>query len=141
MHFKLHLQNHVDGLDEKHWTFTPPVLVGRDPNSDLCIDHDSISRKHCQFQLNGEGALVIKDLDSMNGIYTNDRKVDQATLMPGQVVQVGALVLQVDFTDEESPAKPTRPKPAGSVYATQPMQTFKPVPLPPEKPWWKRLFG
>lgn len=143
MKYKLMLQNHVDGLNQTVWHVFPPAVVGREPESQVCVDHDSVSRKHCQFALNGEGALTVKDLESMNGTYVDDSRVHQAVLMPGQIVQIGALRLQVDIStdDEVAEMARTRKKPAGSVYSTQPMETFKPVPLPPEKPWWKKILG
>jgi hypothetical protein len=141
VHYKLVLQNHVDGLVGRSWTFTPPAVVGREPDAQVCVDHDSVSRKHCQFTLNGEGALVVRDVGSTNGTYVDDRKVDHATLMPGQELQIGALLLKIEFSVEPEVVQRPAPRPQGSVYATQPMQTFRPVPLPPEKPWWKRLFS
>lgn len=151
MHYKLILQNHVDGLLGKQWNFTAPASVGRDPGCDLCLDHDSISRQHCQFSLNGEGALMIKDLESMNGIYVDDRRVHHATLMPHQLVQIGAIIMQIEFLDDE-PQRPAS-RAMGSTYSTQPMKTLKPGPaseLAPtstaassgssDKPWWRRLF-
>ena len=143
MFYKLVLKNHVDGLVGNQWSFRPPAVVGRDPKCDVCFEHDSISRQHCQFTLNGEEALVVKDMDSMNGIYVDDRRVQHATLMPHQTLQIGALIVQVEFSDDEFPA--TSPKPKGSVYATQPMPTLRPTrpPSPPpvaEKPWWRRWF-
>lgn len=140
MFYKLTLQNHVEGLNVTQWKFTPPAIAGREPGSALCFDHDSISRKHCQFALNGEGALIVKDLESMNGTYVEDRRVQQATLMPGQTIQIGTLRLQIDFLGEDEDI-PTPTHTRGSVYSTQPMETFKPVPLPPEKPWWRKIFG
>jgi pSer/pThr/pTyr-binding forkhead associated (FHA) protein len=141
MYYKLILQNHVEGLDTSSWRFTPPAVVGREPNSQVCIEHDSISRKHCQFAFNGEGALTVKDLESMNGTYVDDNRVQHATLMPGQIVQIGTLRLKVEFSSEAEELDAPARKPRGSVYTTQPMETFRPVPLPPEKPWWRKLFG
>ncbi len=141
MVYKLTLQNHVDGLKKTRWIFTPPAVAGREPGSQLCIEHDSISRKHCQFSLNGEGALVVKDLGSMNGTYVDDSRIQQTVLMPGQLVQIGALRLQIDFSGDEEEVFTPANKPKGSVYTTQPMATFKPVPLPPEKTWWQKLLG
>lgn len=143
MNYKLILQNHVEGIQAQAWTFQAPATVGRDPNCDVCIEHDSISRKHCQFSINVHEALVVKDLESMNGTYLDDRRVQNAVLMPGQIVQIGALLLQIEFSDDAS-APPPKAKSApkkGNTYATQPLETFRPVPLPPEKPWWKKLFG
>ena len=141
MIYKLILQNNVDGLAARSWTFKPPVVVGRDPNSGVCIEHHSISRQHCQFSLNGEGALVVKDLNSMNGIYVDDNRVQQKILMPKQIVQIGAVRLQVEVSTEDEHATAPKPKPQGSVTSTQPMQTYQPDPPPPKKSWWQRLFG
>lgn len=141
MIYKLVLQNHVDGLSERDWTFRPPTVAGRDPESGVCIDHHSISRKHCQFSFNGEGALVVKDLNSMNGVYVDDNRVQQQILIPNQVVQIGALRLRVEFSTEDEHVSAPRKKPQGSVDATQRMETFRPDPPPPEKPWWQRLFS
>jgi len=141
MVYKLTLQNDVQGLGQKRWVFTPPAVAGRDPSSQLCMEHDSISRKHCQFSLNSDGALVVKDLESMNGTYVDDSRVQHTTLMPGQLIQIGALRLKIDFSGDEEPTPPPLKKSQGNVYATQPMDTFRPVPLPPEKSWWQKLLG
>mgnify|MGYP003677294341 CR=1 FL=1 len=142
MHFKLTLQNHVEGLDARNWSFTVPAIVGREPGVDVCIEHDSISRKHCQFSQNFEGALVIKDLQSMNGTYVNDSRIQHKTLTPSDTIQIGALRLEIAFLAEDE--KPTQPasKPKGNVYATQPMETYRPPASakPAAEPWWRRWF-
>lgn len=144
MIYRLKLQNHVDGLNTTTWSFLPPSILGRDGTCSLCIDHESISRKHCQFTHNSEGALLLKDLESMNGTYVNDVRIQQRVLMPGDIVQVGALRLEVTFSEDEEyhPHVPVAeaPKPRGSVYETQPMKKVDPLPPPPPKPWWKKLF-
>ena len=141
MIYKLVLLNKIEGLTARSWTFNPPVVLGRDPSSGVCIEHDSISRKHCQFSLNGEGALVVKDLNSMNGIYVDDNRVQQQILMPKQIVQIGALRLQVELSTEDEHASAPSHKPRGSVSSTQRMKTFRPGSALSEKPWWRRLFG
>ena len=143
MYYQLILQNEVEEIEKSSWTIMPPGVVGRDANCQVCIDHPSISRQHCQFSLNGEGTLVVKDLESMNGIYIDDTRIKQAALMPGQVLQIGALRLHVEFsTGGDAMPKPNS-KPRGSVNSTQPMKTVRPEPapaVPPEKPWWRRIF-
>lgn len=142
MYYQLILQNHVDDLSQTTWILRPPGVVGRDATCQVCIDHPSISRQHCQFSLNHEETLIVKDLDSMNGIYVDDARVKQAALMPGQVLQIGALRVHVEFTTGGGPIPKTMPKPKGNVNSTQPMKTMRPEPAPaaPEKPWWKKLF-
>ncbi len=142
MYYQLILQNHVEDLDRSTWTIQPPGVVGRDSSCQVSIDHPSISRQHCQFSLNGEGTLVVKDLESTNGIYVDDKRVKHAALMPGQVLQIGALQLHVEFTTGGSMPKSVS-KPKGNVTATQPMKTVRPEPAPApplEKPWWRRLL-
>ena len=85
----------------------------------------------------------MKDLESMNGIYVDDVRVKHAVMMPGQVLQIGALRLHVEFTTGGDPIPKAMAKPNGHVTATQPMKTVRPEPTPLtplKKPWWKRLF-
>ncbi|MEZ6079355.1 MAG: FHA domain-containing protein [Pirellulaceae bacterium] len=144
MHFQLTLQNQVDGLTCRVWNFTVPAVVGREPGVDICIEHDSISRKHCQFSQNFEGALVIKDLQSMNGTYVNDSRIQQKALTPGETIQIGSLRLEIAFLSDDEKPTPTASMPKGNVYATQPMQTIRstaPAPSQPiAEPWWRRWF-
>ncbi len=143
MYYQLILQNEVEDLGKAAWTIKPPGVVGRDAACQVCIDHPSISRQHCQFSLNGEGTLVVKDLDSMNGIYIDDTRVKQAALMPGQVLQIGALRLHVEFSTGGDALPKRHAKPKSNVNATQPMKAVRPEPIPAapiEKPWWRRLF-
>lgn len=144
MYYKLVLQNHVEDLSQSTWTLKPPGVVGRDSSCQVCIDHPSISRQHCQFSLNHEETLIVKDLDSMNGIYVDDVRVKHAAMMPGQVLQIGALRLHIEFTTGGDPIQTKSiSKPKRDVNATQPMKTMRPEPTasaPLEKPWWKRLF-
>jgi pSer/pThr/pTyr-binding forkhead associated (FHA) protein len=141
MIYKLTLLEPVEGITTQRWTFSPPAVLGREPGSAICIDHDSISRKHCQFTTNSDEALVIKDLGSRNGTYVDDVRIHHETLMPGQTIQIGALRLQIAFSTEEEIVRRAVVKPKGSVTETRPMQKIQPPqPEPPPKPWWKRLF-
>jgi pSer/pThr/pTyr-binding forkhead associated (FHA) protein len=144
MYYQLILQNQVEGLSQSTWMLRPPGVIGRDSSCQVCIDHPSISRQHCQFSLNHEESLIVKDIDSMNGIYVDDARVKQAALLPGQVLQIGALRLHIEFTTSGEPAPKPVLKPKSSVATTQPMKAIKvekPIQPPIEKPWWKRLFG
>ena len=41
--------------------------VGRDQTNDIVIEHGSVSRHHCELSLLDDGAVLLVDLDSMNG--------------------------------------------------------------------------
>jgi pSer/pThr/pTyr-binding forkhead associated (FHA) protein len=51
------------------------VLLGRGAGCDIVIDHASISRKHAEVTFSWSGAFI-KDLDSANGVYCNDVRID-----------------------------------------------------------------
>ncbi|GAA4472092.1 FHA domain-containing protein [Novipirellula rosea] len=141
MIYKLVLKNEVPGLNRRSWTFKPPVLLGRDPDSNLCINHHSISRQHCQFSLNGDEGLVIKDLGSTNGIYVDDNRIQQHVLMPNQVVQIGALELEIQFSSPDELAASQHYPREGNVDRTRPLPVYQLDAPPDPKPWWRRVLG
>ena len=120
MRYKLQVLNAANGTIDAEWILQLPAVVGRSAEADVQIGDPSISRRHCQFFLNGEGALSVRDFDSMNGTYIDDRKVSRAVLKPGDIVRAGAVSFKLEWTDEEVTEKPTIGKP--SVETTQPMR-------------------
>ncbi len=101
MNYKFVLVDTASGTDQAHWILPPPVTVGRSPNADVSIGDPSISRRHCQFSIDSQGALMVRDLGSMNGIYLDNLRVNKAVLKPGDVVQIGSITLRVEWTDDE----------------------------------------
>lgn len=71
-----------------------PIVVGRSPAAGLSIRDPRISRMHCEL-LSIDGALAVRDLESTNGTFVNDRRVAKALLKPGDRVQVGRSVLVI----------------------------------------------
>ena len=91
------------------------TVIGRRHDCDLCIPLMSVSRRHCQLNLNKE-TLKIRDLGSHNGTYLNGERIDEATVQPGDYIEIGPLtfLLQIDGQPEEivppAPAKPQVPR-------------------------------
>jgi len=78
-----------------HVDMLGPVIVGRSPSSDVVIDEPYVSATHARFTLQGP-ALVLEDLNSMNGTLVNGHLIQQSvTLRDGDDVQVGDTVLRV----------------------------------------------
>lgn len=50
------------------------LLIGRDPGCDLVIDEPGMSRRHAAIESH-PGGLVLRDLDSANGVQVNGRLV------------------------------------------------------------------
>ena len=71
-------------------TLNPGVnRVGRGEDNDIRIDHVSVSWHHCQLELSDE-ALVVRDSQSRNGTFINERQVVEASgLREGQVLRMG----------------------------------------------------
>lgn len=120
MRYKLQVLNRANGTIDGEWILNLPAVVGRNPDADVQIGDPSISRRHCQFFLNGEGALSVRDFDSMNGTYIDDKRISRAVLAPGEIVQVGSISLRLEWTEDDVTEKPSIGSP--NVGATQPMR-------------------
>lgn len=73
-------------------------VVGRSANATLRIPLPSVSREHCEIICDGE-SVMIKDLNSSNGTYRNEDRVEgTAALTPGDVIAIGPcrFTLQID---------------------------------------------
>ena len=62
--------------------------VGRAPQCELFVDGPRVSRRHARLVLEGT-AWFVEDLDSVNGVFLNDRKVEYAQLHPGDILEFG----------------------------------------------------
>ena len=79
---------------------TRPVTIGRAPDNDVAIDNLAMSNHHARVYTEA-GHLVIEDLNSLNGTFVNDMRVERATLRDGDTIQVGKHSLWVD-TDRDA---------------------------------------
>jgi len=91
-----------DGRTQRELMIRERMTVGRDPGCDVSDGDPRLSRKHAEFLATAEG-LVIRDLDSRNGIRVNGRRVQEATLTPGDMVEIAHLAVR--FLDD-APADP-----------------------------------
>lgn len=66
----------------------PRTSIGRIKDNELCIPKPSISRKHAVIALTADG-YVISDLQSGNGTFVNDQKVDMHKLQNGDRIRLG----------------------------------------------------
>ena len=83
------------------------VVVGRD--SDLCqvrLPHPDVSRRHCRIK-NEAGRIVVQDLGTRNGTIINGKRVAEAELSPGDVIEIVGYAISIS---EPSPER-TEPAP------------------------------
>jgi two-component system response regulator AtoC len=73
-----------------------PVAIGRAPDSDIHIDHASVSRNHAVLRVGDP--LVIEDLGSANGTRIRDRWLDSHTTAEvglGEPIDVGSVMVVI----------------------------------------------
>jgi len=92
---------HVVAPVEKKRTFTVrlPILLGRSEEAKFRIQHDLVSRRHCEL-FESQGHVYVRDLGSTNGTFLNDEQVPASTktvVMPGGIVRVGGLSFAVEY--------------------------------------------
>jgi ABC-type multidrug transport system ATPase subunit/pSer/pThr/pTyr-binding forkhead associated (FHA) protein len=79
---------------------TNVLIIGRDPNSDLPLNHPTVSSRHAKLERRGN-VLYIQDLGSTNGTFVNGKRITQMNLGAGDVVQIGPFKLVWDAQQQQ----------------------------------------
>ncbi|MGD0908521.1 MAG: FHA domain-containing protein [Candidatus Acidiferrales bacterium] len=74
---------------------TRPVTIGRAPDNDIPIDNLAVSNYHARVYVEA-GSLVVEDLNSLNGSFLNDIRVERAMLKDGDAILIGKHHILVD---------------------------------------------
>ncbi len=74
---------------------TRPVTIGRAPDNDIPIDNLAVSNYHARVYVEA-GSLVVEDLNSLNGLFLNDIRVERAMLKDGDAILIGKHHICVD---------------------------------------------
>ncbi len=87
---------HATGIEGNELLPDTPVTVGRSPAADICIDDQTLSRRHATFCLRGDGrSLDVEDLGSTNGTWLAGQRIERATLPVGEDVMLGGVMARV----------------------------------------------
>jgi predicted component of type VI protein secretion system len=123
------------------------VGVGRDPSSDVVVNHPQVSRQHARFVHQGQ-VMVLEDLGSTNGTFVNGMRLTAPhTLRNGDVVGLGDSVTFTFYgptlvAEDTVVARPgaTLPRPDTVVappaaapapsYQAPPAPSYQPAPVP-----------
>ena len=68
------------------------LTVGRDPRCDIFLNDMTVSREHAHIEVGPKGC-VLRDANSFNGVWVNDRAVETCLLKSGDLIQIGAFCL------------------------------------------------
>ncbi|HWF12642.1 MAG TPA: FHA domain-containing protein [Candidatus Acidoferrales bacterium] len=78
---------------------TRPVTIGRAPDNDIQIDNLAVSNYHARVYVEA-GSLVVEDLNSLNGSFLNDIRVERAMLKDGDAILIGKHEILVDQAND-----------------------------------------
>lgn len=73
-------------------------VIGRSSKADIVLAGDSVSRRHARLFVE-DRKLCIEDLGSSNGVLVNDEPVTRRLLEPGDRVQIGCYLMQIESFD------------------------------------------
>jgi len=84
----------IKGADEgTQVELTEPVLsIGRDGTNQIRLHDTEVSRRHAEIRKAGDEYQVV-DLDSANGTFVNNQKVESASLQSGDHILIGQSIL------------------------------------------------
>jgi transcriptional regulator with PAS, ATPase and Fis domain len=75
------------------------VVVGTHASADLVLDDETVSRFHCEIEVQGGRALV-RDLGSRNGTCIDGVSVREAWLHPGATLAVGTTEIRFELRND-----------------------------------------
>ncbi|HEU0309919.1 MAG TPA: TIR domain-containing protein [Sphingomicrobium sp.] len=90
----VHCLLRLDG-DETRYVVTPAGLsIGRSPPSDVIVSGMAVSRAHCLVELAAD-QLRVSDLNSTNGTYIDNDRIDRSAILAvGSVLRVGNVLFE-----------------------------------------------
>lgn len=74
-------------------------LVGRSEECDFVVNHISVSRRHAKVSML-DGVIAVVDLNSRNGTFVDEQRVESANVVSGQRLRFG----QVPFVIKDEQA-------------------------------------
>ncbi len=81
------------------------TVVGRKEDSDLRLEHKSVSKMHCVI-VKTDGLLLLRDLGSTNGTRVNGQRVRRAALLPNDQLNIANYKFRVYLGPDEAPPPP-----------------------------------
>lgn len=81
-----------DGSEKTYRLAGKALTVGRGKECDICFDDRQVSRLHARVFADGD-VWKISDMESVNGIFLNNVRVQEAELTPGKTITIGNCTL------------------------------------------------
>lgn len=100
----------------KNFALQGSMIMGRQPECDICIPSDEISRQHAKLQVLPDG-IAVEDVGSANGTYINDKRVQTGMMKPGDELRLDTLRFML-ITPQLEMLKMSQPDLAGKASAS-----------------------
>lgn len=94
--------HHGDRVTE-HELGEAPLTIGRDPECDLFFADKKLSRKHARIERVAAGFRLV-DLESRNGSWVNEVRVEARDLSPRDEIRLGGLRIAIEREQDRDPA-------------------------------------
>jgi diguanylate cyclase (GGDEF)-like protein len=84
----VHIYPTGPGMGTRHTLGPRPLTIGRDEECEVCVDEQSVSRRHARIHPGEDGHLA-EDLKSTNGTFVNNTPAAMTRLKDGDYLRVG----------------------------------------------------
>ena len=71
------------------------ITLGRDSNNNFQVLDSKASRVHAQILVQHDNSIVIEDLNSFNGTFVNERKIEKEIIHSGDKIRIGDTILLI----------------------------------------------
>jgi len=102
----MHLVVKQSGRTTSEFRFTKgPIHIGRHTDSQILLPDKKVSRQHAVIFDTQDGKWIVKDLDSANKTYLNDKAIHEAELKSADRLSIGDFTIEIRLEDEPSAGK------------------------------------
>src|SRR5271170_2106006 len=85
------------------------VKVGKDPRSHLRVDDELASRMHAVIEVASPGDITLIDLGNEPGTLVNGQRVNKCKIRPGDQIQIGSTLIQLENAEAAAATAGTTP--------------------------------
>ena len=93
----------IEGPDAgKQIVVDRPIVIGRDPQSDVVLQDGEVSGQHARITPSPDGTATVEDLDSTNGTFVNQNELIRPRPPRGAATScsIGVTVMQLRTADD-----------------------------------------
>jgi ABC transport system ATP-binding/permease protein len=98
------------------------LTIGRAVEAGISVNHNSVSRIHCEVHALGDGRFEVIDKESSNGVRVNGTDLRRGIIEPGDVIELGDV--QFKFVAAGQIFRPSQAPPLSALGNREALDTF-----------------